>query len=1000
MGALILLLGALLPASVQADMVNDVSHAVISQNAAGGNGYAIGQALGTGISGVLTSASMYVHAQTPFSPCLNYTLHEYDTPTYGFQKFSTRHWYSSPLFCGMGTYDGQYTASFPSIQLDPTKYYVIGPDTQAYTGWGAIQVYGDASTSYANQPIGSLDSNGAWGPNYPDSEIKSAWFSLTGVSQEGTTTPPATTTPSGPSSVMFLPGIEGTRLYAPNDGCDPRGQNCFENKLWEPNGDQNIKDLYLDRNGQSNNPNVYGKVGDVVDSSSFAGITQQFYTSLISDLDELQASSTANGGSFSWRPVAYDWRLSLTDIVRRGREVNGKIFYEDATSTPYIKQTLYQLAASSPTGKVTIIAHSNGGLVAKDLMYELGDSETSRLIDKVIFVGVPQSGAPRDVGAMLFGYGTALPRDDCSAYPLVGKLCSKLMSREVGRAFASTSPMAYHLLPTDRYFNVLNDPTHSVISFSDAASYPKEVAAYGTTIDNEYELASYLAGNDGGRVQPSTADTSNPSILDDANLIRYGSNIHSSLDGWTPPAGVILYQVAGWGADTISGIHLYKNFPLLFGSVTDYRPQFIEDGDGIVPVPSAHMIPASENVKDYWVDLASYNRDTHSSNEHSSLLETNPTLSFLGNILTDTMTALPEYVLDSRPTPNVPSKRLIYYIHSPISMGATDMNGRFTGVSNDGVIHKEIPDSQYGELGEVKYIIVPAGTQHTVTLTGQGTGTFSLDIAEQIGNDVVASTTFALVPTTVNTEARITATNGVSDASPLTVDEDGDGTIDLSLTPVLNGVVTPPKPILSVIPNGVTVEYGSPIPLLFARLEGFDSGDSATSTTSGFPECTTDAVQGSPVGVYTITCSKGTLTSVTYDFSTQATGTLQIIYRFDGFLQPINDTAHQVGQGLSVFKAGSTVPVKLQLKDTQGNPLQASTSPIWLAPQRGAAMNTAVGEPVYSDPETAGNTFRWDPVFRGYIYNWKTKNYAKGYWYRIYAQLDDGKTYSVVVGLK
>ena len=49
------------------------------------------------------------------------------------------------------------------------------------------------------------------------------------------------------------------------------------------------------------------------------------------------------------------------------------------------------------------------------------------------------------------------------------------------------------------------------------------------------------------------------------------------------------------------------------------------------------------------------------------------------------------------------------------------------------------------------------------------------------------------------------------------------------------------------------------------------------------------------------------------------TGTYKVIYRFDGFLQPINDTAHEVGTSTSVFKAGSTVPVKLQLKKADGS---------------------------------------------------------------------------------
>src|SRR5205814_7569266 len=56
-------------------------------------------------------------------------------------------------------------------------------------------------------------------------------------------------------------------------------------------------------------------------------------------------------------------------------------------------------------------------------------------------------------------------------------------------------------------------------------------------------------------------------------------------------------------------------------------------------------------------------------------------------------------------------------------------------------------------------------------------------------------------------------------------------------------------------------------------------------------------------------------------------GTYRVIYRFDGFLQPINDTAHQVGLNTSIFKAGSTMPVKLQLKRAGGAALQANTIP-------------------------------------------------------------------------
>src|SRR2546423_8294629 len=119
-------------------------------------------------------------------------------------------------------------------------------------------------------------------------------------------------------------------------------------------------------------------------------------------------------------------------------------------------------------------------------------------------------------------------------------------------------------------------------------------------------------------------------------------------------------------------------------------------------------------------------------------------------------------------------------------------------------------------------------------------------------------------------------------------------------------------------------------------------------------------------------------------------GTLRVIYRWDGFLQPINDTAHQQG-AYSVFKAGSTVPVKFQLKDANGNIVQAAILPGWAIPVAGSSITASINETVYSDPASSGMYFRWDSTSQQYIYNWRTANNQSGRYYRIYAMLDDGQ---------
>jgi len=122
-------------------------------------------------------------------------------------------------------------------------------------------------------------------------------------------------------------------------------------------------------------------------------------------------------------------------------------------------------------------------------------------------------------------------------------------------------------------------------------------------------------------------------------------------------------------------------------------------------------------------------------------------------------------------------------------------------------------------------------------------------------------------------------------------------------------------------------------------------------------------------------------------------------YEWYGFSQPINDIGQNSSQMKSVFKAGSTIPVKFQLY-RNGVLAQASTSPRWLTPEKGSAMSAVIDESVYTGTGTTGTEYRFDSISQHYIYNWSTKGLAAGYWYRIYAKLDDGTTQSVIVGLR
>jgi hypothetical protein len=172
----------------------------------------------------------------------------------------------------------------------------------------------------------------------------------------------------------------------------------------------------------------------------------------------------------------------------------------------------------------------------------------------------------------------------------------------------------------------------------------------------------------------------------------------------------------------------------------------------------------------------------------------------------------------------------------------------------------------------------------------------------------------------------------------------------------------------------------------------------ATDAVSGAGACTVSVSGGLANGVGTFVYVAKAADNAGND--AQVTGTFRVVYRFDGFLQPINDTAHQVGTATSMFKAGSTVPAKFQLKKADGSLVQATGAPAWLVPAKGALTTTPVDEAVYGDPAEAGQLYRYDATDRQYIYNWGSAKTHAGYYWRIGVKLDDGQTYYVNAGLR
>jgi hypothetical protein len=122
--------------------------------------------------------------------------------------------------------------------------------------------------------------------------------------------------------------------------------------------------------------------------------------------------------------------------------------------------------------------------------------------------------------------------------------------------------------------------------------------------------------------------------------------------------------------------------------------------------------------------------------------------------------------------------------------------------------------------------------------------------------------------------------------------------------------------------------------------------------------------------------------------------TVQVVYRFIGFLPPIRN------DGTSIFRSGRTIPVKFQLTADDGSYVSNATATLAVFRVTDAILGTT--EEVTPDAAGESNTsnfFRYDSTSNQYIYDLKTTGYPAGT-YILRVALNDGTTYEVQVSIR
>ena len=191
------------------------------------------------------------------------------------------------------------------------------------------------------------------------------------------------------------------------------------------------------------------------------------------------------------------------------------------------------------------------------------------------------------------------------------------------------------------------------------------------------------------------------------------------------------------------------------------------------------------------------------------------------------------------------------------------------------------------------------------------------------------------------------------------------------------------KPVITI--GGLTLENDGVVSSIGTFTLNQLATWSASDTLSGLATEDSGTLNTATVGLHTKTLTATDKAGNTFE----KTIVYNVVYNFGGVLQPINSN------GSSIFKAGSTIPVKFQLTNAQGTFVSTANATISVKKVTNTVLGTNYEDvPVNSTPNS-GNTFRYDFSASQYIYNLSTKGLSSGS-YMITIDLHDGSEAKMV----
>lgn len=572
------------------------------------------------------------------------------------------------------------------------------------------------------------------------------------------TSPPLSKTP-----LILIPGIGGSELkisedtiWNKDDGHGGTFNRAYakDEKVWVNEaeviqlGDDDYFDiLRMKSDGQTSEANLE-LTGDLFDGAYQQSIS--FFTS---------NGYTLNKDLFIF---PYDWRKDIT------------------LTASILDAKINQIKSQTGTAKVDIVAHSMGGLVARNY---ISDSIRAQKIRKLITLGTPHLGAVDFLKNINYG--------GCLRFE-IGPICLSFAPSEL-KDVIQNMISSFELAPTQAYFNFYTGSDNLPFPFRD----DRDIDSNGVTGPLNYDQTKTLLTN-----------------LDYNTSLFVPSEVFHNLDNSLPETNEVEVSIiAGSGIPTLGQI--IEKYTINFAGIQiPYKDEVKINGDSTVPIFSASLSDPTRSIS-----LAGNAKIYYTKQKHGNLVSDGPALRLTKNILNDD-----NQTPEGASTQPYQLEGTQLSVHSPVNIHVYDQNNNHTGPTQNGNFETNIPESSYETLDDAKFIWLPEDGQYTVKFESTDQGSFDFKIRE-FKNDINDQTIlYQKIPLTTATKAEAVFDTNTPNPPTLQVDSDGNGEVDSQVNPTVTltgssaSDQTPPKTIISLtgtegdndwFKDNVTIELSS-----------------------------------------------------------------------------------------------------------------------------------------------------------------------------------------------